>query len=760
MRKTIQRIRLIAVIAPALLLTGCGGGGSGGVASTPTPTTPPITGTPTTSTPTTAVIATTPSTVNYNDAEYQRSNAAVAANALAAYSAGATGAGVKIGIIDSGLSNAGGQFTGRIDPASTDLVANRGITDEGGHGTSVAGVAAAGRDGSDILGVAFNATLLIARTDTVGSCASSGGCTHNDNALAQGIDLARQNGVRVINMSLGGSQANGTVVAAVRRAAAAGIIVVISAGNDGTANPDAFAQIASDAATNGMVIIAGSHDAAGVTSSFSDKAGTYGQFYLTALGERVRSFDENFGHFLFSGTSYSAPTISGAVALLAQAFPNLTGKQIISLLYSTATDAGTAGVDTIYGNGLLNLTKAFQPQGSSSLAGSAIPVSLASNGTISTAMGDAVTGASIARTVILDGYGRAYSLNVAGTIGRAAIIRPLTGSLVGDIRTTNLGNGPIAISMNIAHGSIGQPAAGVRALGLSDSGARLARFLSARILARIDARTQAVFGMAEGVGRLSAMLDGRVDIPFLVARDSDATPGFASHGNQTLAIRRDFGFAGLTIASERGIVAKPVADRLADDGYAMIDMRLDRRFGRMHLSGGGGMMRESGSVLGARFGAALGGGGATTRVLDVRVDWDLGRGWALAGTIRQGWTRADAGGALQSGRLSSNAFTLDIVRQGRDHRLGLRVAQPMRVEQGGYDLNLPASYDYATGLVSYARQRLNLAPKGREIDVEGTYGRYFAGGWIDMNLFLRSQPGNVATAAPDRGVALRYSLGF
>jgi len=706
------------------------------------------------------VIATTPSTINFNDAEYQRSNAAVAANALAAYAAGATGAGIEIGIVDSGLSNAGGQFTGRIDPASRDLVSNRGITDEGGHGTSVAGVAAAARDGSDILGVAFNATLLIARTDSVGSCVSSDGCSHSDSAIAQGIDLARQSGARVINMSLGGSQANNTVVSAIRRAAAAGIVVVISAGNDGAADPDLFAQVASDAATNGMVIIAGSHDANGVTSSFSDKAGSYRQFYLTALGERVRSFDENFGHFLFSGTSYSAPTISGAVALLAQAFPNLTGKQIINLLYSTATDAGAAGVDAIYGNGLLNLTRAFQPQGSSSLAGSAVPVSLASNGTTSTAMGDAVTGASSARTVILDGYGRAYSLNVAGTIGHAAAIRPLTGSLVGDIRTTNVGNGPIAISMNIARSNVGQPAADVRALGLSDHDARLARFISARVLARIDGRTQAVFGMAEGAGRLSAMLDGRADLPFLVARDSDATPGFASRGNQTLAIRRDLGFAGVTIASERGIVAKPVADRLSDDGYAMASIRFDRRFGSVNLSGGGGMMREGGSVLGARFGAALGGGGATTKMLDLRVDWDIGNGWALAGAVRQGWTRADTGGVLSSGRLSSNSFAIDIVRQARDHRFGLRVAQPMRVEQGGYDLNLPASYDYATGLVGYARQRLGLAPKGREVDIEGTYGRYFAGGWIDMNLFLRNQPGNVETAAPDRGAALRYSLGF
>lgn len=762
MRTKFNRACVSAGVVPLLMLAACGGGGSG-VGSTPTPSSTTVTTTaPATTTASTPVLATTPSTIDYNDAEYKLSNTDVAANTLAAYNAGATGAGIKIGIIDSGLTNAGNQFTGRIDPASQDIVANRGISDSGGHGTSVAAIAAAARDGSDIMGVAFNATLLIARTDSVGSCTSSTGCSHSDSAIAQGIDLARQNGVRVINMSLGGSAPSSTVVTAVRRAAAAGIVVVIAAGNDGTANPDAFAQVASDSQTNGMVVIAGSHDAQGVISSFSDRAGTFSQFYLTALGERVRSFDQNFTDYFYSGTSYSAPAISGAVALLAQAFPNLTGKQIISLLYSTATDAGAAGVDSVYGNGILNLTKAFQPQGSSSLAGSAVPVSLASNGTTSTAMGDAVgkTGASVARTVILDGYGRAYTMNLAGTIGQQPVIRPLIGSLVGDIRTTDLARGPIAVSMNIAQSSMGQPAADISRLGLSDADARLARFISGRLMARIDPKTQAVFGMAEGAGRLAAMLDGRADMPFIVARDSDATPGFAARQGQAMAIRRDLGFMGVTVASERGIVSKPIADRLSDDGYTMASVRFDRRFGEVAVSGGAGMMRENASVLGARFGATFGGGGATTRIIDIRVDWTLGDGWSLAGAMRQSWTRADTGGALVDGRLMSNAFAFDVVKLGNGRRFGLRVAQPMRVEQGGYDLSLPASYDYATGQVTYEQQRLGLAPKGREVDVEASYGSIFAGGWVDMNLFLRNQPGNIATAPADRGMALRYSLAF
>lgn len=780
MRIKLIQARSCASILPFILLAACGGGG-GGVSSTPTPssgstssnppstTTTPTTETttstpaaPVTTTPTATTPSTTKSSVDYNDAEYKLSNVSVAANALAAYSAGATGAGVKIAIIDSGLADPGNAFKGRIDAASRDIVSNRGFIDQDGHGTSVAAVAAAGRDGSDMMGVAFDATVLVARTDAVGSCGSSTGCQHNDDMIAKGVDLARQNGAKVINMSLGGSAASSTLINSVKQAVAAGIVVVISSGNDGSANPDAFAQMAGNSAMNGMIIIAGSHDANFNMSSFSDRAGSYGQYYLTAMGEAVRSIDENFGHFLFSGTSYSAPTITGAIAVLAQAFPNMTGKQLVDLLYSTATDAGATGVDSVYGHGILNLAKAFQPQGGTSLAGSEVAVSLTSNGTTSAAMGDAMgkTGASVGQTVILDGYNRAYTMNIAGTIGRSALAQPMLGSLIGDVRTTNLSRGPIAVSLNVAQSTMGQPAADVRKLGLSDADARAVRILSGRMLAQVGKRTQAVFGMAEGAGRLAAMLDGRVDMPFLVAREPDSTPGFAARQGQGLAIRRDLGFAGVTISSERGVVTKAAVNRLSNDSYKMANVRFDRRFGGVAISGGAGMMIEEASVLGARFGAALGGRGSVSKMLDLRVDWAMGNGWSLSGAVRQGWTDAKTGGALMKGRMSSNAFAFDVSKVGLRHRFGLRVSQPMRVEAGGYDLNLATSFDYATGEVGYTREHLGLAPKGREIDVEAAYGRQLAGGWIDANLFLRNQPGNIANASADRGMAIRFSKAF
>ena len=132
--------------------------------------------------------------VDFNTAEYRSSNYSVAADAIAAYDAGATGKGVKIGIVDSGINPALSEFAGRIDPASGDVAGNRGVSDEGGHGTAVSAVAAAARNGSNTMGVAFDATIVSFRADDPGSCATKDGCSFYDDAIAAGIDAARGRG--------------------------------------------------------------------------------------------------------------------------------------------------------------------------------------------------------------------------------------------------------------------------------------------------------------------------------------------------------------------------------------------------------------------------------------------------------------------------------------------------------------------------------------------------------------------------------------
>ena len=111
--------------------------------------------------------------------------------------------------------------------------------------------------------------------------------------------------------------------------------------------------------------------------------------------------------------SDAAPHVSGALALVLQAFPNLTVDQAISLIMTTATDIGATGIDTTYGVGFLNLAKAFAPVGITT-------TSLDNGMMISINDFNAVSGASFGNafqnsdleTGVLDSYGRSFNVNL------------------------------------------------------------------------------------------------------------------------------------------------------------------------------------------------------------------------------------------------------------------------------------------------------------------------------------------------------------
>ena len=147
--------------------------------------------------------------------------------------------------------------------------------------------------------------------------------------------------------------------------------------------------------------------------------------------------------------------ISGAAALLASAFPNLTGQQIMAILLGSADDAGAPGTDAVFGRGILNIQRAFQPQGSLSLpGGQAIDVA-AGTGQGSTAMGDAKT--ALGGMVVLDGFSRAYTMTLASAVRRAEQDRPLGRALQPGLSTATAGARGVAVSITVDRKLTGQP---------------------------------------------------------------------------------------------------------------------------------------------------------------------------------------------------------------------------------------------------------------------------------------------------------------
>ena len=718
-----------------------------------------------------------PPPINYDTAEFRGSDGPAQHGALTAYNAGATGDGVILGVIDSGVNASSSEFAGRIHPDSDDFAGNRGIGDEGGHGSAVTSVAAGSKNNNATHGIAFDTDILVLRTDTPGSCAmddpddpDDDGCTHASGAIASAINQARVSGARVVNISLGGPDLSSTVRNAIANAVAAGVVVVVSAGNDGTASPDGFAAGIADSG-NGHVIIAGSVGTSENISSFSNRAGSQSANFLAALGERVRADDNQGDPFLWSGTSFSAPQISGAVALLAQAFPNLTGAQIVDLLFTSARDAGEAGTDAIYGRGVLDIAAAFQPQGQSSLAGSKLAVDLsASGGQTSAAMGDAALQGQNVGAIILDGFDRAFALNLAHDLKVAVPEYKLTGALSGDRRNMTASSGAMQIAVNIGRTSIGL--IDRDNLTLSDSNAHKARMLAASVMTQVSPEIKVAFGFRKSSSGLVAQIQGASAPAFLVAPMPNSERGFAGQVKSALAVRREIAGFGLTASAENGSAQLDSGDSRLDDltgldreryRFSGLGFAVDRQIGAASLSIAANWLSEGDTILGSRFVDIIGARGAQSWFVDGRAGFDVGSGWRAGASWRQGWTQIDSANLVTGGALKTSSFAADISKAGlfgASDQIAFRFAQPLRVSSGGLNLNLPVGYSYETLQTEFGQRTLNLAPQGRELVSELAYATPLWGGYLNANLFWRQEPGHFEALDDDFGGAVRFQLKF
>ena len=792
------RWHLVAALCSFTLVAACGGGG-GSVGSTPTPiATPTPTPTPTPTTSPTPGPSPTPS-ASFLTSEYNRSSGPAQHGALTPWAAGYSGAGVTIGIVDTGIDSDSPEFAGRLSTASADVAGSRGLDNaDSDHGTNVAVVAAAARDNIGVVGLAFNSTIAMFRADTAGTCANNDpndpkdGCKLADSAIAQGVDRALAAGARVINLSLGGSAPSTALRLAIARAASAGAVVIVAAGNDGDSteagvdpnNPDPFATGLRQAGA-GNVIIAGSVDKDNAFSAFSNKAGAEANWFLSARGEKVCCVYENGVlkittdstgarfQYVFSGTSFAAPQIAGAAALLLQAFPNLTASQVVDLLLRTARDAGATGTDTTYGRGLLDLNTAFAPQGTTSLAGTAIAVPATdTTGITSTPMGDAGRRAGPLETIVLDSYQRAYGLNLSGGL-RSAQVQPKLGpALESNSRNLSLGGGKLALAFSVdATGRIAKlPWTGQ--LRLTREQAEQARVLAARAVLQIAPGRRVGFAFEQGADGLVAQLQGRDQPAFLIARSPLDDLGFGATGQTSLAVRESLGPWGLTVSAERGSaqaaarvsLAASASDRLPGVPASRIGVALDRRFGNLDAAFGASWLLERESVLGARFHQAFGASGADSLFLDASAGWQVSSGWRLGAAWRSGFTRPQVSGLVTAGsRLVTSAWALDAQRIGifaADDSLALRVSQPLRVESGGLSLNLPVDYSYATLSPVYGQRLLSLTPQGREQDVELVWRGGLLNGTAMASVYYRKDPGHYSTLPDDRGVAISWNRRF
>ena len=345
-----------------------------------------------------------------------------------AWARGITGKGVTIAVLDNGFDLTHSDLAGKVVASKNfnSTIAWNNPKDPttvtwGWHGTLMAGIAAGANNGAGTVGVAPDARLLLGQVGQGGTMTGV-----EMAAVYKGIDWASGLGATVINLSLGSNfdtnfqkqivllnagqsgiwkapDAYGSLygrsitdVNALAVGTNRGSIIVASSGNQGLPYaqfPGAFAtQVDSTGKLilGGRMLIVGATDSTGTTiAPFSNRAGSIctnivgttcndpylvKDFFVVAPGMQVYGSHANQldmgtnGSTAVQGTSPAAAYVSGGIALMKQAWPQLRPEQLVAVTLKTAKDLGAKGVDDVYGHGLVDFDAATRPMGTLVLA--------------------------------------------------------------------------------------------------------------------------------------------------------------------------------------------------------------------------------------------------------------------------------------------------------------------------------------------------------------------------------------------------------
>ncbi len=161
----------------------------------------------------------------------------------------------------------------------------------------------------------------------------------------------------------------------------------------------------------------------GLISDSSNHCGVTQNYCLAAPGELLVSTgfnpenpDADNLYSAGSGTSYAAPFVTGAVAVLKGAFPYLTGEEITQILFASARDLGEVGVDTVYGHGMLDLERATRPLGTTTIPvdpriDNIAQIATASTMKVSSAIANSIKSEDLS-FVILDSFNRTFDVKL------------------------------------------------------------------------------------------------------------------------------------------------------------------------------------------------------------------------------------------------------------------------------------------------------------------------------------------------------------
>jgi subtilisin family serine protease len=252
----------------------------------------------------------------------------------------ANGDGIIIAVLDTGVNSSHPDLAANMVPGWNMFDNNADTADVHGHGTMVAGTAAAAANNdAGSVGVSWGASIMpirISDPDGFGYFST----------IAAGIRWAADNGAKVVNNSYSGVAGSSTIQAAAEYLRSKGGVVVVSAGNTG----GLLNYAASDS-----LLVASATGSSDLRPSWS----SYGPYVdIAAPGVSIYTTTSSGGYGNASGTSFSSPVVAATAALMLSANNDLTPSEVDQLIKSTAVDLGASGFDDFYGAGRVDAAAA------------------------------------------------------------------------------------------------------------------------------------------------------------------------------------------------------------------------------------------------------------------------------------------------------------------------------------------------------------------------------------------------------------------
>ncbi len=696
-----------------------------------------------------------------------------------------------------------------------DILERKSLGHVGGsdHGTQVAGVIAAARDNIGTQGVAYDANILVVKVADRQLIERDGQSFFVEpiaiDYIARAITYATDNGADVINISLGHDDIydedrnkGNSITQAMIYAASQGVAVVIAAGNEGfkrdkgpiypaivagasdevitcalggaPLHPQLTSIFCNDGATritpensdpfDGHVVAVSSVNKNSEFSRFSSTCEVADPRYcLAAPGEDIKTTrDSRFSddnYTTASGTSFAAPHVSGAVAVLLSTFSNLSAKDALNLLLRTARDPNPESgkkafdvTDRDLGNGILDLRAALNPVGAqTTVAGQVYTAIETATLSLPVAFGN-VQLSELSRTVVYDEYERGYIVDLSGRVNNQEFAFALDSLLSFEENggTANLTFGRFNVMTQFR---------------TSDSGDtdQLEQISSLQFSADLD------------VANLSLATGG-------AANNTASVLGFYSDNIQS------FGISQTSPNPYAHLVQNGTAFHLASGyqdwsvGYGFrrgdgvngdvlaFDIKAERGFDLGEHSGlyfGGvlSVIKEQGSFLGASGRGLFDGTEGLTQSLTLGLGFERGD-VRIFGQVSNGQTQIKSGldGALLSdfSNIRTSAALIGISKQRvfKDtDRFDIILARPLKVYSATAQLN--ADRESAGGFIPNGSSRIALTPNGQQTNVEVFYTNNLSKtSSLSVGVALINQPAHDANADNELATALRWMKRF